>query len=190
MNTIRTGIFRCPSCGTYYNPTYGPCPNCPTRHPGALIPSHLVTHARISLLIILALGCLTLARPVTAQAVPTPRPMTVQALSGTTYIDLNANARRDYGEPAQSDILVQARHINSEITVTWESTSDHIGSYRMLLWDPGTYDLAAYCSTTDDEFSSIYICWHSASPLVIAGSGHTIDIPVPAQHLYFPIARK
>lgn len=25
---IRLGLFRCPSCGTYYNPTYGACPHC------------------------------------------------------------------------------------------------------------------------------------------------------------------
>jgi len=116
--------------------------------------------------------------------------MPVQALSGTTYIDLNANSRRDYGEPAQSDILIQAHHVNSEVDFIWESTSDNIGSYRLLLWDPGAYDLEAYCTTTDDEFSSIYICWRSTTPLTIAGTGHTIDIPIPARRLYLPIVRK
>lgn len=180
------GLFRCPSCGTAYNPTYGPCPNCKSRahcsHPSYrsyLLPLLLLTLLWLS-------GSPLGAKPALAQT----RPMTVQALGGTTYIDLNANGRRDYGEPAQSEIIVQARHIDSEITVTWESTSDHIGSYRLLLWDPGSYDLAAYCTTTDDAFSSIYICWRSTSPLVIAGAGHTLDIPVPAQHLYLPIVRK
>lgn len=153
--------------------------------------SIICRHLAVVALFLALLSWLLPSLPAAAQTPgPTPRPMVVQAVSGTTYVDLNANGRRDYSEPAQSEILVQARHIDSEITVTWESTSDHIGSYRMLLWDPGAYDLAAYCSTTDDDFSSIYICWHNTSPLVIAGSGHTLDIPVPAQHLYLPIARK
>ncbi len=25
---VRTGLFRCPTCGTYYDPTYGACPGC------------------------------------------------------------------------------------------------------------------------------------------------------------------
>ena len=25
---IRLGLFRCPSCGTYYDPTNGACPGC------------------------------------------------------------------------------------------------------------------------------------------------------------------
>lgn len=24
----RSGVFRCPGCGTYYNPTFGKCPTC------------------------------------------------------------------------------------------------------------------------------------------------------------------
>lgn len=26
--SIRSGIFKCSRCNTYYNPTYGPCPTC------------------------------------------------------------------------------------------------------------------------------------------------------------------
>lgn len=24
----RSGVFRCPGCGTFYNPTFGKCPGC------------------------------------------------------------------------------------------------------------------------------------------------------------------
>lgn len=177
MRNIRLGIFRCPTCGTYYNPTYGSCPTC---HP-----SHR-PYLSFWVLIPLLLTLICVATPVAAQI----RPMPVQALSGTTYIDLNANGARDYGEPARSGIIIEVRHINSEITNVWRSTSDNIGSYRLLLWDPGQYDLTAHCTDSGSQASSIYICWRSTAPLVIDGAGHTIDIPIPARRLYLPIVRK
>lgn len=183
---IRPGLFRCPDCGTYYNPTYGPCPNCKSRHSHSL---PKLGRAGVGLIILTLLwlsGCPLGAKPALAQT----RPMPVQALFGTTYIDLNANATRDFGEPAQADILVEARHINSEINFVWSSTSGAVGDYRMLLWDPGQYHLEAHCTDQVGEVSSIYICWQSTNPLVIDGAGQVINIPLPARHLYLPIVRK
>ena len=31
LNKVRSGVFRCPTCGTYYDPTNGPCPGCATK---------------------------------------------------------------------------------------------------------------------------------------------------------------
>lgn len=32
LSKVRCGTFKCPSCGTYYDPTYGPCPKCSKRY--------------------------------------------------------------------------------------------------------------------------------------------------------------
>ena len=32
LDKVRCGTFKCPSCGTYYDPTYGPCPKCAKRY--------------------------------------------------------------------------------------------------------------------------------------------------------------
>ena len=29
---VRGGAFRCPTCGTYYDPTYGGCPGCANKN--------------------------------------------------------------------------------------------------------------------------------------------------------------
>ncbi len=29
---VRCGLAKCPSCGTYYDPTYGGCPGCSSKH--------------------------------------------------------------------------------------------------------------------------------------------------------------
>lgn len=32
LRKVRLGIYRCSSCGTYYDPTYGPCPGCTRKY--------------------------------------------------------------------------------------------------------------------------------------------------------------
>ena len=32
LDKVRCGTFKCPSCGNYYDPTYGPCPQCSKRY--------------------------------------------------------------------------------------------------------------------------------------------------------------
>ncbi len=32
LDKVRCGLAKCPSCGTYYDPTYGPCPHCAKRY--------------------------------------------------------------------------------------------------------------------------------------------------------------
>lgn len=28
LHKVRCGVFKCPTCGTFYDPTYGACPGC------------------------------------------------------------------------------------------------------------------------------------------------------------------
>jgi len=32
LHPVRLGVFRCPTCGTYYDPTNGSCPGCAQKH--------------------------------------------------------------------------------------------------------------------------------------------------------------
>lgn len=32
LDKVRLGLAKCPSCGTYCDPTYGPCPKCAKRY--------------------------------------------------------------------------------------------------------------------------------------------------------------
>lgn len=173
-STARPGVYRCPSCGTHYNPTYGSCPTCNPHRP------HAWPLALLALLLALV------ALPLRAQ---TGRD---QALTGRVFIDLNTNSQHDYGEPYQPNILVEARHINSEIRNVWTDTSTATGDYHLLLWDPGAYDIKAYCEQRTGNLSSIRACWRTPTnaPVEINGSGQSLDIPLPPQRLYLPIAIK
>lgn len=158
--------------------------------------SQYTQHAtRITLIAIavLLIALAALAEPVTAvpaelaeaQIQPIPR----QPLTGRVFVDLNTNGQYDYGETYRAGVLVEARHINSEITVTWTDTSTPTGDYHLLLWDPGSYHLTAHCTETTGQLSSIAICWQSPSPLIVNGSGRTQNIPLPPRRLYLPITR-
>lgn len=37
LDKVRCGQFKCPSCGTFYDPTYGPCPECNKKYDLATI---------------------------------------------------------------------------------------------------------------------------------------------------------
>jgi hypothetical protein len=149
--------------------------------------SRITQHA--SRIILTTLGWLTLhaalAAPVAAQLQPLP----TQPLLGVAFIDLNTNGQRDHGEPARPGVLIEARHINSEITKVWRDTTDQYGDYHLLLWDPGHYHLTAHCTEQTGQLSSITICWQSPSPLIINGSGRAQNIPLPPRRLYLPINR-
>ena len=32
LDKVRLGLAKCRSCGTYYDPTYGPCPQCSRKY--------------------------------------------------------------------------------------------------------------------------------------------------------------
>lgn len=32
LSKVRLGLAKCPACGSYYDPTYGPCPKCSRRY--------------------------------------------------------------------------------------------------------------------------------------------------------------
>ncbi len=132
---------------------------------------------------LLALAGALIALPARAQ--------TDQALAGRVFTDLNTNGRHDYGEPYRANILVEARHINSEIRSVWTDTSTQTGDYHLLLWDPGSYDLKAYCEHQTGNLSSMSVCWRTptSAPVQINGSGKSLDIPLPPSRLYLPIAR-
>jgi len=175
------GLFKCPQCNTFYNPTYGPCPTC---YPGRRTGWPLLA-AMVALVV-----ALMLTLPVAAQNRPFSMP--VQALAGIVFVDLNGNGVKDYGEPNQAGVMVEARTVDSEIHATWSDTSTATGDYHLLVWDPGTYDLAAYCTESSAGLSSVYLCWRTplAAPIAIDGSGKSVDVPLPARRVYLPIIRK
>lgn len=157
--------------------------------------SHFTQHTTRIILIAIAALLIVAALAAPVAAVPAElaeaqiQPIPTQPLFGVVYTDLNTNGQHDHGEPTRAGILVEARHISAESPITWRDTSDQYGDYHLLLWDPGQYHLAAHCTETTGQFSSIYICWQSPSPLIINGSGRTQNIPLPPRRLYLPITR-
>lgn len=63
LSKVRMGLAKCPACGNFYDPTYGPCPKCSRKYDMATI-----AFAVVVLLFLL----LWLPLEARAQAMPPP----------------------------------------------------------------------------------------------------------------------
>lgn len=66
------------------------------------------------------------------------RALDFQGISGFVYNDLNANGRRDAGEPGRANVVVKAKDSSGALR---SSTSDTTGYYTFSGLVPGTFTI-------------------------------------------------
>lgn len=129
LDKVRMGLAKCPSCGEFYNPTYGPCPYCTKRYNIATI-----TFAIVVLMFLLfwlplegaakaqadpepTAHCWVdpdgsprcLAPAVTAQVTPTTTPILSPPFEPTdtpTPLPTPTNTRRPTATPSMSPVII------------------------------------------------------------------------------------